>query len=66
MKDTLRESSSTPENWADHRYWQQLLMTTRMWARVLWVHVREREGELGKDDLIVKLLLRVQDIPSKM
>jgi hypothetical protein len=41
-------------------------MTTRMWTRVLWVHVREREGELGKDDLIAKLFLQVIYTPSNI
>ena len=38
-----------------NRYWQQLIMTTRMFARVIWIHAKEREGELGKEDLLAKL-----------
>ena len=37
------------------RYWQQLMMTVRMFARVVWVHGKEREGDLGKEDLLAKL-----------
>jgi ion channel-forming bestrophin family protein len=40
---------------ANRRYWQQLLMTTRMFARVLWVHAKERPGEDAKDDILAKL-----------
>ena len=38
-----------------NRYWQQLIMTTRMFSRVIWIHAKEREGELGKEDLLAKL-----------
>ena len=37
------------------RYWQQLMMTVRMFARVIWIHAKEREGELAKEDLLSKL-----------
>jgi hypothetical protein len=36
-----------------------MIMTTRMFARVVWVHVKERDGELGKDDLIGKLFFEL-------
>lgn len=37
------------------RYWQQLMMNVRMFARIVWIHARERDGELGKEDLLAKL-----------
>ena len=40
------------------RYWQQLMMTVRMFARVIWVHAKERDGDLGKEDLLSKLFSR--------
>jgi len=36
-----------------------LLMTTRAFTRVVWVHVKERDGDLGKDDLIAKLFCQM-------
>jgi hypothetical protein len=30
-------------------------MTARMFARVIWIHAKERDGELGKEDLLAKL-----------
>lgn len=32
-----------------------MVLTTRNLARIIWVHAAEREGELGKEDLISKL-----------
>jgi ion channel-forming bestrophin family protein len=37
------------------RYWQQLMMAVRVFARVIWIHAKEREGELEKEDLLSKL-----------
>ena len=37
------------------RYWQQLIMTSRVFARVIWIHTKEGDGELGKEDLLAKL-----------
>lgn len=41
--------------WLMGRYWAQMVLTTRNLARVVWVHAAERDGELGKEDLIGKL-----------
>ena len=38
-----------------NRYWGQMVLTTRNLARVIWIHAAERDGELGKEDLIAKL-----------
>ncbi|CRG88613.1 UPF0187 protein [Talaromyces islandicus] len=49
-------SSTAYERYADGRkYWTQLIQTSRNIARLVWLHVREREGELAKDDLLSKL-----------
>jgi predicted membrane chloride channel (bestrophin family) len=40
---------------ADDRYWAQMVLTSRNLARIIWVHIAERDGELGKEDLIGKL-----------
>ena len=38
-----------------NRYWGQMVLTTRNLARVIWIHAAERDGVLGKEDLIAKL-----------
>ena len=39
------------------RYWAQIVLTVRYLARIIWVHVAEREGEEGKDDILGKLYI---------
>ncbi|KAE8142236.1 UPF0187-domain-containing protein [Aspergillus pseudotamarii] len=49
-------SSTAYERWADGRkYWSLLIQTSRNLARTIWVNTSEREGELGKEDLLQKL-----------
>ncbi|KAE8151266.1 Bestrophin, RFP-TM, chloride channel-domain-containing protein [Aspergillus avenaceus] len=49
-------SSTAYERWADGRkYWSLLIQTSRNLARTIWVNTAEREGELGKEDLLGKL-----------
>ncbi|KAE8369149.1 Bestrophin, RFP-TM, chloride channel-domain-containing protein [Aspergillus caelatus] len=49
-------SSTAYERWADGRkYWSLLIQTSRNLARTIWINTREREGELGKEDLLQKL-----------
>ncbi|CAI7676810.1 unnamed protein product [Penicillium pancosmium] len=49
-------SSTAYERWADGRkYWSQLIQTSRNLARTIWVNTGEREGDLGKEDLLRKL-----------
>jgi ion channel-forming bestrophin family protein len=56
MNDILMESSFYPHrSVSKNRYWQQLIMTTRMFARVIWIHAKEHDGEQGKEDLLAKL-----------
>ncbi|GAB1207002.1 hypothetical protein APSETT445_005706 [Aspergillus pseudonomiae] len=44
------------QTWADGRkYWSLLIQTSRNLARTIWVNTKEREGELGKEDLLQKL-----------
>lgn len=37
------------------RYWSQLTFTSQSFARVIWAHAKEREGENAKDDLLAKM-----------
>ncbi|KAL4788071.1 Bestrophin, RFP-TM, chloride channel-domain-containing protein [Aspergillus varians] len=49
-------SSTAYERWADGRkYWSLLVQTSRNLSRTIWVNTAEREGELGKEDLLRKL-----------
>ncbi|KAJ5805813.1 uncharacterized protein N7503_003415 [Penicillium pulvis] len=49
-------SSTAYERWADGRkYWSQLIQVSRNLARTIWINTGEREGELGKKDLLRKL-----------
>lgn len=49
-------SSTAYERWADGRkYWSLLIQTTRNLARTIWIDTIEREGEAGKEDLLLKL-----------
>lgn len=38
-----------------YRFWASMLLHSRNLARVVWIHVEEREGEQGKEDMISKL-----------
>jgi putative membrane protein len=52
-------SSTAYERYTEGRkYWAQLLLTSRILARLIWIHIKERHSqsrELGKSDLLVKL-----------
>jgi len=68
MNDILMESSFNPfiGLYSKNRYWQQLIMTTRMFARVIWIHAEERDGELGKEDLLAKLFSSLDNISEHL
>jgi ion channel-forming bestrophin family protein len=49
-------TSSAYERYAEGRkYWSQLLFIGQNLGRTIWIHTAEREGELGKEDLLAKL-----------
>ncbi|KAF1992180.1 UPF0187-domain-containing protein [Aulographum hederae CBS 113979] len=49
-------SSTAYERYAEGRkYWAQLMLTSQQLARLIWVLIREREGEEGKQDLLAKI-----------
>ena len=51
-------SSTAYERYAEGRkYWAQLTLTARNLSRVFWIHAKERDGDLGKQDLLAKLLV---------
>ncbi|KAL1956259.1 hypothetical protein VTO42DRAFT_7519 [Malbranchea cinnamomea] len=49
-------SSTAYERYAEGRkYWASLMQNSRVLARIIWIHNEEREGEVGKQDLLAKL-----------
>lgn len=56
MLDPVTDHQTDKHRWADGRkYWSLLIQTSRNLARTIWINTAEREGELGKEDLLAKL-----------
>lgn len=52
---SFRTSSAYERYMEGRKYWSQLQLVTQNLARTIWIHTDEREGELGKQDLLQKL-----------
>jgi putative membrane protein len=37
------------------KYWAQLTNTSQNFARIIWINAKEREGDLGKEDVLAKM-----------
>ena len=37
------------------RFWTQMILHSRNLARIIWIHADEREGQVGKEDVLKKL-----------
>lgn len=49
-------TSSAYERYAEGRkYWSLLLLAGQNLSRTVWIHASEREGDVGRDDLLAKL-----------
>jgi len=49
-------TSTAYERYAEGRkYWGQLTFIGQNLARTIWIHSKERDGDLGKEDLLAKL-----------
>lgn len=49
-------STTAYERYGDgRRAWTQVILQSRNMARMIWLHAREREGPLGKEDLLSKM-----------
>lgn len=49
-------TSTAYERYSEGRkYWSQLIFVSQNLARTIWIHAGEREGELGKEDILNKL-----------
>ncbi|KAF1976250.1 UPF0187-domain-containing protein [Bimuria novae-zelandiae CBS 107.79] len=55
MAISFRTSSAYERYTEGRKYWSQLQLVGQNFSRTVWVHVNEREGELGKEDLLAKV-----------
>jgi putative membrane protein len=52
---SFRSSTGYERYIEGRKYWAQLTLASRNIARLVWIHIGEREGDLGKEDLLAKL-----------
>lgn len=52
---SFRTSTAYERYTEGRKYWSQLIFVSQNMARTIWIHTAEREGELGKEDLLNKL-----------
>ncbi|PSN68756.1 UPF0187-domain-containing protein [Corynespora cassiicola Philippines] len=52
---SFRTSSAYERYTEGRKYWTQLQMVSQNMARTIWIHTAERDGELGKEDLLAKV-----------
>lgn len=52
---SFRTSTAYERYTEGRKYWSQLIFVSQNIARTIWIHTAEREGELGKEDLLNKL-----------
>lgn len=55
MAISFRTSSAYERYMEGRKYWSQLALVSQNFSRTVWIHVLEREGELGKEDLLAKV-----------
>jgi putative membrane protein len=51
----MRSNTAYERYMEGRRFWATLTTTSQNLARLIWVHAKEREGELGKEDLLAKM-----------
>lgn len=52
---SFRTSTAYERYTEGRKYWSQLIFVSQNMARTIWYHAGERDGELGKEDLLNKL-----------
>ncbi|CAG5144801.1 uncharacterized protein ALTATR162_LOCUS1605 [Alternaria atra] len=52
---SFRTSTAYERYTEGRKYWSQLIFVSQNMARTIWYHTSEREGDLGKEDLLNKL-----------
>jgi putative membrane protein len=56
---SFRTSTAYERYTEGRKYWSQMIFVSQNMARTIWYHTSEREGELGKEDLLNKLYVPV-------
>jgi predicted membrane chloride channel (bestrophin family) len=52
---SFRTSSAYERYMEGRKYWSQIQLVSQNLVRTIWIHTDERDGELGKHDLLAKL-----------
>ncbi|EMD64860.1 hypothetical protein COCSADRAFT_315444 [Bipolaris sorokiniana ND90Pr] len=52
---SFRTSTAYERYTEGRKYWSQLIFVSQNLARTIWIHAKERDGDLGKEDLLNKL-----------
>lgn len=52
---SFRTSSAYERYTEGRKYWSQLILVSQNMARTIWINIGERDGDLGKEDLLNKL-----------
>ena len=56
---SFRTSSAYERYMEGRKYWSQIQLVSQNLTRTIWIHTEEREGELGKHDLLAKLYVEI-------
>ncbi|KAF2815913.1 UPF0187-domain-containing protein [Mytilinidion resinicola] len=52
---SFRSSSAYERYMEGRRYWATLILTSQNLVRLIWIHADERDGDVGKEDLLGKI-----------
>ena len=56
---SLRNTTAYERYSEGRRYWAALSLHTTNLARMIWINVKEREGDMGKEDLLGKMYVNL-------
>ena len=59
---SFRTSSAYERYTEGRKYWSQLILVGHNLARTIWIHTAEREGQSGKEDLLLKVYVAAHRI----
>jgi predicted membrane chloride channel (bestrophin family) len=55
MAISFRTSSAYERYTEGRKYWSQMVFVSQNLSRTIWIHTTERDGEVGKEDLLNKI-----------
>jgi putative membrane protein len=55
MAISFRTSSAYERYTEGRKYWAQLIFVSQNLGRTIWINIKERDGELGKEDILYKV-----------